>query len=54
MIGVNKCIIVFSAGPMVLPMLNPFITKREGPYEAEEGACLWTECGKRRVISLSR
>lgn len=39
MIGVNKRIIVFLAGPVVMPMLNPVITKREGPYEAEEG-CL--------------
>lgn len=39
MIGVNKRIIVFSVGPMNIPMINPVITKRSGPYEAEEG-CL--------------
>jgi peptide deformylase len=39
MIGVNKRMIVFSAGPMIMPMVNPVITKRSGPYEAEEG-CL--------------
>jgi peptide deformylase len=39
MIGVNRRIIVFSAGPMIVPMVNPVITKRSGPYETEEG-CL--------------
>lgn len=39
MIGVNKRIIVFSVGPMSVPMINPVITKRDGPYETEEG-CL--------------
>lgn len=39
MIGVNKRIIVFSVGPMNIPMINPVITKHSGPHEAEEG-CL--------------
>jgi len=39
MIGVDKRIIVFSLGPMNIPMINPVITKNSGPYEAEEG-CL--------------
>ena len=39
MIGVNKRIIVFSVGPIVIPMINPVITKHVGSYEAEEG-CL--------------
>lgn len=39
MIGVNKRIIVFSFGTMAIPMINPSITKRSGPYETEEG-CL--------------
>lgn len=39
MIGVNKRIIVFSVGPMNIPMINPVITKHADPYEAEEG-CL--------------
>jgi peptide deformylase len=39
MIGVNKRIIAFSLGAMVVPMINPVITKKAGPYEAEEG-CL--------------
>ncbi|MBQ6489059.1 MAG: peptide deformylase [Solobacterium sp.] len=39
MIGVLKRIIVFSTGPAVFCMMNPVITARSGPYEAEEG-CL--------------
>lgn len=39
MIGVNKRIIVFSVGPMNIALLNPVITKRDGPYDIEEG-CL--------------
>lgn len=39
MIGVKKRIIIVDAGFMRLVMLNPEITKKEGPYEAEEG-CL--------------
>ncbi len=42
MIGVNKRIIVFSVGPMNIPMINPVIIKRTQPYEAEEG-CLSLE-----------
>ena len=39
MIGVNKRIIAFSAGPVSIPMINPVITRHSEPYEAEEG-CL--------------
>jgi peptide deformylase len=39
MIGVCKQIIVISLGPMNIPMINPVITKKSDPYEAEEG-CL--------------
>ncbi|MEG0752428.1 MAG: peptide deformylase [Angelakisella sp.] len=39
MIGINKRIIVFSLGPINIPMINPVIKKRSQPYEAEEG-CL--------------
>ena len=39
MIGVRKRIIVLCSGPALLAMLNPEITARSGPYEAEEG-CL--------------
>ena len=39
MIGVKKNIIIVAIGPMDLVMLNPRITKKQGPYETEEG-CL--------------
>ena len=39
MIGVRKRIIVFCQGPVQIVMVNPRITARSGPYEAEEG-CL--------------
>ena len=39
MIGELKRIIVISAGPFVVPMVNPVITKKSGKYETEEG-CL--------------
>ena len=40
MIGVNKRIIVFSVGPVIMTMLNPRIVKHSGgSYETEEG-CL--------------
>lgn len=39
MIGVRKRIIAVNVGFMNLPMINPVITKKSGPYETEEG-CL--------------
>lgn len=39
MIGINKRIIVFDNEGEYMVMFNPFIVKRSGPYEAEEG-CL--------------
>ncbi|MBR1470524.1 MAG: peptide deformylase [Lachnospiraceae bacterium] len=39
MIGVKKQIIAVAVGPMIMPMVNPVITKRSGKYETEEG-CL--------------
>lgn len=40
MIGVNKRIIAFSVGPIVMTMLNPVIVKKsKETYEADEG-CL--------------
>ena len=39
MIGVRKRIIVFAHGPFHVPMVNPVIVKKSGPYETEEG-CL--------------
>ncbi|WP_031555474.1 peptide deformylase [Oribacterium sp. FC2011] len=39
MIGVCKQIIVVAVGPIIIPMINPVITKKSGKYETEEG-CL--------------
>ena len=39
MIGINKRIIVFDNEGKYMVMFNPEITKKSGPYEAEEG-CL--------------
>ncbi len=39
MIGVKKRIIVVSTGFINIPMINPVILKKIGPYETEEG-CL--------------
>ncbi len=42
MIGVKKQIIVVAAGPFIIPMVNPVITKKKGKYETKEG-CLSLE-----------
>ncbi len=42
MIGVLKRIIAVRMGPVAVVMYNPVITKKEGPYETEEG-CLSLE-----------
>ena len=39
MIGERKRVIAFCSGPMQMVMVNPRITAKSGPYEAEEG-CL--------------
>ena len=39
MIGVDKCIIIVSMGPVDVVMYNPVILKRSGEYEPFEG-CL--------------
>lgn len=39
MIGVRKQIIVVAVGPLIVPMVNPVITRKSGKYETEEG-CL--------------
>ena len=39
MIGVKKRILVFTMGPITVPMVNPVILKKENPYETEE-SCL--------------
>lgn len=42
MIGVNKNIIVFFAGKVLVVMVNPVITKKQKKYETEE-SCLSLE-----------
>lgn len=39
MIGERKRVIALCSGPMQMVMVNPRITAKSGPYEAEEG-CL--------------
>ncbi|MBR6223541.1 MAG: peptide deformylase [Lachnospiraceae bacterium] len=39
MIGSKKQIIVVAAGPIIFPMVNPIITKKDGKYETKE-SCL--------------
>ena len=39
MIGVKKRILVFTAGKLIVPMINPVILKKDKPYETEE-SCL--------------
>ncbi|MGL5634556.1 MAG: peptide deformylase [Sarcina sp.] len=39
MIGVKKRILVFCIGPVIVPMINPVILKKEKPYKTEE-SCL--------------
>lgn len=48
MIGVKKRIVIVSVGFMDLVMFNPVITKKDTPYEAEEG-CLSLD-GVRKTI----
>ncbi|MGL4761944.1 MAG: peptide deformylase [Sarcina sp.] len=39
MIGVRKTILVFCDGPVIVPMINPVIIKKQDKYETEE-SCL--------------
>ena len=52
MIGVHRRIIAVSAGFVNLLMINPIITKKSGPYEAEEG-CL-SLAGVRKTTRYQR
>ena len=52
MIGVRKRIIVFCNGPMQMVMVNPQITAKSGPYDAEEG-CL-SLAGERKAKRYQR
>ena len=48
MIGVKKRIIVFAAGELIVPMVNPVILKKQKRYEAEE--CCLSLTGFRKAI----
>ena len=48
MIGVSKCIIAVSLGPVKLLMYNPKIEAKRGPYDAEEGCLSLT--GTRKTV----
>lgn len=39
MIGIHKCILVFTVGNLIIPMVNPVITKKKNLYNTEE-SCL--------------
>jgi peptide deformylase len=52
MIGVKKRIIVFSFGIDIAPMVNPVITKKQNPYETEEGCLSLT--GVRKTMRYDR
>lgn len=52
MIGWSKRIILVDANFAPLLMYNPVITKKEGPYETEEG-CLCHE-GERKIIRYEK
>lgn len=55
MIGVRKNIIVVSAGPFPVAMINAVITKKSGPYRTEEG-CLSLDgvrpCTRYKIIEV--
>ena len=56
MIGVRKRIIVVRMGPVSMPMINPEIVAKAGPYDAEEG-CLslmgTRSCKRYQTIEVS-
>ncbi len=56
MIGVSKRIIVVRMGPMSVPMVNPEIVAKSGPFDAEEGCLSLTgirPCKRYRDIEVS-
>ncbi|MBQ9196093.1 MAG: peptide deformylase [Clostridia bacterium] len=52
MIGERKRVIAFCSGPMQMIMINPKITAKSGPYDAEEG-CL-SLAGMRKTMRYHR
>ncbi len=56
MIGVSRRIIAVRMGPMSVPMVNPVIVAKSGPYDAEEGCLSLTgvrPCKRYRDIEVS-
>ena len=53
MIGVKKNIIAINSGMMLIPMINPVIKKKEGPYVTEE-ACLSLLGGPRKTTRYNK
>lgn len=56
MIGEHKRIIAVRMGRMTVPMINPEIVRKSGPYEAEEGCLSLTglrSCRRWREIEVS-
>ena len=53
MIGVNKSIIVVSAGPFQFAMINPVIIKKENSYITEE-SCLSLEGFRKNPANIKR
>ncbi len=56
MIGVRKRIIVVRMGPVSMPMINPEIVAKAGPYDAEEGCLSLTgtrPCKRYQTIEVS-
>lgn len=48
MIGIKKCIIVFTVGDIIVPMVNPVIKNKLNSYEAEE--CCLSLTGFRNTV----
>ncbi len=48
MIGIKKQIIAIAIGPLIVPMVNPVITKKNGRYETKE-SCLSLK-GERKCV----
>ncbi len=56
MIGVSKRIIAVRMGPMSVPMVNPVIAAKSGPYETQEGCLSLTgqrPCTRYQTVEVS-
>lgn len=54
MIGVKKNIIIVNMGPVDIVMFNPVITKKDTPYETEEGCLSLTGVRKNYTLREHR